>query len=64
MLGKVRIVPSRNREALDCIMPNTNGRPDFHGMDPDLFQRSLTILANKGRAQVFGSEDQLGVKFF
>ncbi|KZF26386.1 putative ESCRT-II complex component [Xylona heveae TC161] len=37
---------------------------EFHGMDPDLFQKSLNLLVKRGRAQVFGSEDQQGVKFF
>lgn len=37
---------------------------DFHGMDPDLLQRALTILVKRGKAQVFGQEDQQGVKFF
>ena len=37
---------------------------DFHGMDPELFNRSLAVLVRRGKAQVFGSEDQQGVKFF
>ena len=37
---------------------------DFHGMDAELFQRSLGLLVKRGKAQVFGSEDQQGVKFF
>lgn len=37
---------------------------DFHGMDAELFHRSLAILVKRGKAQVFGSEDQQGVKFF
>lgn len=37
---------------------------DFHGMDPELFHRSLAVLVKRGKAQVFGSEDQQGVKFF
>ena len=37
---------------------------DFHGMDAELFHRSLSILVKRGKAQVFGSEDQQGVKFF
>lgn len=36
----------------------------FHGMDPELFQRSMSVLVKKGKAQVFGQEDQRGVKFF
>jgi ESCRT-II complex subunit VPS25 len=37
---------------------------DFHGMDPDLLQKSLNVLVKRGKAQVFGSDDQQGVKFF
>lgn len=37
---------------------------EFHGMDAALLQKSLQVLVKRGRAQVFGSEDSLGVKFF
>ncbi|RMZ92066.1 hypothetical protein DV736_g693, partial [Chaetothyriales sp. CBS 134916] len=37
---------------------------DFYGLDKHVLQRSLATLANKGRAQVFGSDGQEGVKFF
>lgn len=37
---------------------------EFHGMDVELLQRSLNVLVKKGKAQIFGSEDQQGVKFF
>ncbi|KAF2460930.1 ESCRT-II complex component [Lineolata rhizophorae] len=37
---------------------------EFHGMDPELLKRSLQVLVKRGKAQVFGSEDSLGVKFF
>ncbi|KAF2428883.1 ESCRT-II complex, vps25 subunit [Tothia fuscella] len=38
---------------------------EFHGLDPELLQKSLGVLVKKGRAQIFGAgEDQLGVKFF
>jgi ESCRT-II complex subunit VPS25 len=37
---------------------------EFHGMDAELLQKSLQVLVKRGRAQVFGSEDQQGVKFF
>jgi ESCRT-II complex subunit VPS25 len=37
---------------------------EFHGMDPEILQRSLNVLVKRGKAQVFGSEDQQGVKFF
>ncbi|MCJ1271085.1 hypothetical protein MMC22_010984 [Lobaria immixta] len=37
---------------------------EFHGMDIELLQRSLNVLVKRGKAQIFGSEDQQGVKFF
>jgi ESCRT-II complex subunit VPS25 len=37
---------------------------DFHGMNMEVAIRSLGTLAKKGKAQVFGSEGQEGVKFF
>ncbi|WEW55732.1 hypothetical protein PRK78_001165 [Emydomyces testavorans] len=37
---------------------------EFHGMDPDVLQKSLHVLVKRGKAQVFGDEDQQGVKFF
>ncbi|PLB42506.1 ESCRT-II subunit protein VPS25 [Aspergillus candidus] len=37
---------------------------EWHGMDPDVMLRSLNVIAKRGKAQVFGSEGQEGVKFF
>ena len=37
---------------------------EFHGMNPELLQKALTISVKRGKAQVFGSEEQQGVKFF
>jgi ESCRT-II complex subunit VPS25 len=39
-------------------------RQDFHGLDMEVLRKSLGTLVKKGRAQVFGSEGQEGVKFF
>ena len=33
-------------------------------MDMELLQRSLQSLVERGKAQIFGGEDQQGVKFF
>ena len=33
-------------------------------MDPEVLHRSLSVLVKRGKAQIFGSEDQQGVKFF
>ncbi|KAI9367934.1 ESCRT-II complex subunit-domain-containing protein [Aspergillus egyptiacus] len=37
---------------------------EWHGMDTDVMLRSLNVLVKQGKAQVFGSEGQEGVKFF
>ncbi|KAK8156391.1 ESCRT-II complex subunit-domain-containing protein [Phyllosticta citrichinensis] len=37
---------------------------EFHGMDASLLQKSLQVLVKRGKAQIFGSDDSLGVKFF
>ncbi|KAG0649845.1 Vacuolar -sorting-associated 25 [Hyphodiscus hymeniophilus] len=37
---------------------------EFHGMDPEVLQKALSTLVKRGKAQVFGQEDQQGVKFF
>jgi len=33
-------------------------------MDPEVLKRSFNVLVKRGKAQVFGIEDQQGVKFF
>ncbi|KAI0477671.1 ESCRT-II complex subunit-domain-containing protein [Xylariaceae sp. FL0804] len=37
---------------------------EFHGLDPEILQKALQTLVRRGKAQVFGQEDQQGVKFF
>ncbi|KAK6613760.1 vacuolar protein-sorting-associated protein [Botrytis cinerea] len=37
---------------------------EFHGLDTEILQKALAILVKRGKAQVFGQEDQQGVKFF
>ncbi|KYK54945.1 vacuolar protein-sorting-associated protein [Drechmeria coniospora] len=37
---------------------------EIHGMDSDLLLKALNILVKRGKAQIFGQEDSLGVKFF
>lgn len=39
-------------------------RQEFHGMNPEILHRGLAVLSKQGKAQVFGSDDQQGVKFF
>ncbi|KAI9819941.1 MAG: hypothetical protein M1827_006511 [Pycnora praestabilis] len=43
---------------------DTTTSQEFHDMDPDILHKSLQVLVKRGKAQVFGSEDQQGVKFF
>ncbi|GAP91240.1 putative vacuolar protein-sorting-associated protein [Rosellinia necatrix] len=37
---------------------------EFHGLELDLLQKALQVLVKRNKAQIFGQEDQLGVKFF
>ena len=37
---------------------------EFHGMDMEVLRKGLAVLAKQGKAQVFGIDDQQGVKFF
>ncbi|KAI3324253.1 vacuolar protein-sorting-associated protein [Xylariaceae sp. AK1471] len=37
---------------------------EFHGLDLELLQKALQVLVKRSKAQIFGQEDQLGVKFF
>ncbi|EPE03888.1 vacuolar protein-sorting-associated protein [Ophiostoma piceae UAMH 11346] len=37
---------------------------ELHGLDPVVLQRALAVLVKRGKAQVFGQEESLGVKFF
>ena len=41
----------------------TNHRVEFHGLDPEILQKTLNVLVKRGKAQVFGNEDQQGIKF-
>lgn len=38
--------------------------PDLHGIDKDILLKALNVLVKRGKAQIFGQEDSLGVKFF
>lgn len=37
---------------------------EFHGLDQELLVKALNVLVKRGKAQIFGQEDSLGVKFF
>ncbi|KAH6894379.1 ESCRT-II complex subunit-domain-containing protein [Thelonectria olida] len=37
---------------------------DIHGMDNEVLLKALNVLVKRGKAQIFGEDDSLGVKFF
>ncbi|KJZ76927.1 hypothetical protein HIM_03804 [Hirsutella minnesotensis 3608] len=37
---------------------------ELHGLDSEILLKALNILVKRGKAQIFGQEDSLGVKFF
>ncbi|KAI5800124.1 ESCRT-II complex subunit-domain-containing protein [Geopyxis carbonaria] len=37
---------------------------EFHGVHPIILRKTLAALVKRGAAQVFGSDDEMGVKFF
>ncbi|KAK2590962.1 hypothetical protein QQS21_011358 [Conoideocrella luteorostrata] len=37
---------------------------ELHGMDNEVLLKALNVLVKKGKAQIFGSDDSPGVKFF
>ena len=39
-------------------------KQDFRGLDMEVLRKSLDTLVKKGKAQVFGQDDQQGVKFY
>ncbi|KAI9795773.1 MAG: hypothetical protein M1835_005217 [Candelina submexicana] len=43
---------------------DTVASQEFRNIDPTILQKSLNVLVKRGKAQVFGIEDQQGVKFF
>ncbi|KAJ9638724.1 uncharacterized protein PV06_02148 [Exophiala oligosperma] len=48
----------------ELVQGETTEKQEFYGLDMDVLRKSLATLVKKGRAQVFGTEDQQGVKFF
>ncbi|CAM1501944.1 Fc.00g039280.m01.CDS01 [Cosmosporella sp. VM-42] len=37
---------------------------EIHGMDSEVLLKALNVLVKRGKAQIFGQDDSLGVKFF
>ncbi|KPM38409.1 hypothetical protein AK830_g8168 [Neonectria ditissima] len=55
--GKLPLQPLSNAIVLtDAI--------DIHGMDNEILLKALNVLVKRGKAQIFGQDDSLGVKFF
>lgn len=48
----------------ELVQGEATEKQEFYGLDVELLQKSLNTLVKKGKAQVFGTEDQQGVKFF
>ncbi|KAJ6017655.1 hypothetical protein N7451_001034, partial [Penicillium sp. IBT 35674x] len=48
----------------ELIQGEATASQEFHGMDNEVMLKALSILSKRGKAQVFGSEGQEGVKFF
>lgn len=44
--------------------PHCSPTVDIHGMDQDVLIKALNVLVKRGKAQIFGQDDSLGVKFF
>lgn len=48
----------------ELVQGETTEKQEFYGLDMEVLQKSLNTLVKKGKAQVFGTDDQQGVKFF
>jgi ESCRT-II complex subunit VPS25 len=48
----------------ELVQGETTESQEFYGLNMDVLQKALGTLVKKGRAQVFGSEDSMGVKIF
>ena len=48
----------------ELVRGEATANQEFSGLDMNVLQRSLNTLVKKGRAQVFGTENQQGVKIF
>jgi len=48
----------------ELVQGETTEKQEFYGLDMQVLRKSLQTLVKKGKAQVFGAEDQQGVKFF
>jgi len=48
----------------ELVQGEATEKQEFYGMDTELLRKSLSTLVKRGKAQVFGADDQQGIKFF
>lgn len=48
----------------ELVQSHRSPSADIHGMDQDVLIKALNVLVKRGKAQIFGQDDSLGVKFF
>lgn len=48
----------------EIVQGETTEKQDFYGLDMEVLRKSLNTLVKKGKAQIFGTDDQQGIKFF
>jgi len=48
----------------ELVQGESTEKQEFYGLDTELLRKSLNTLVKKGKAQVFGADDQQGIKFF
>lgn len=48
----------------EIVEGDASENQEFHGMDMEVLRKGLAVLTKQGKAQVFGTDDQQGVKFF
>lgn len=48
----------------EIVEGDASENQEFHGMDMEVLRKGLAVLAKQNKAQVFGTDDQQGVKFF
>jgi len=48
----------------ELVAGEATEKQELYGLDQRVLQKTLNTLVKKGKAQVFGTDDQQGVKFF
>ncbi|PHH76398.1 hypothetical protein CDD80_1552 [Ophiocordyceps camponoti-rufipedis] len=67
-LVEAYVEASAQRGAVLTLYELTDGEAtrgtEMHGMDSQVLLKALNILVKRNKAQIFGHEDSLGIKFF